>query len=45
MHRGMDVFDRVKQDPNFAKRILTLRVHWAYEEGDMLEVMTRELLL
>ncbi|KZT39544.1 hypothetical protein SISSUDRAFT_1020026 [Sistotremastrum suecicum HHB10207 ss-3] len=41
MHRGMDIFDRVKWDQAFARKIKTLRLHWAYEEGDMLDVMTR----
>jgi hypothetical protein len=41
MHRSMDVFDRVQQDRRFAKRVMTLRIHWAYEEGDMLDVMSR----
>lgn len=44
LHRGMDVFDRVKQDPRFANRIVTLRIHWSFEEGDMLEIMTSELI-
>ncbi len=41
LNRGMDLFERVKSDPSFAQRIQTLRVHWAYEESDMLDLMTR----
>ncbi|CAK5271213.1 unnamed protein product, partial [Mycena citricolor] len=41
LNRGLDVFDRVKADPVFALRIKTLRLHWAHEEGDMLDLMTR----
>ncbi|KAF7327189.1 hypothetical protein MKEN_00296000 [Mycena kentingensis (nom. inval.)] len=41
LNRGLDVFDRVKADPMFASRIRTLRIHWAYEEGDMLDLMIR----
>ncbi|KAI0077022.1 hypothetical protein K474DRAFT_1662280 [Panus rudis PR-1116 ss-1] len=40
--RGLDIFDRVKADPVFASRIKILRLHWAYEEGDMLDLMTRK---
>jgi hypothetical protein len=42
LDRGMDFFERVKNDASFAKRIQTLRVHWAYEEGELLDVMTRK---
>ena len=42
VHKGLDVFARAKADPKFAKRIKVLRIHWAYEEGDMLDVMIRE---
>ncbi|TCD62325.1 hypothetical protein EIP91_007065 [Steccherinum ochraceum] len=41
LNRGLDMFDRVKADPVFASRIKILRLHWAYEEGDMLDLMTR----
>jgi hypothetical protein len=41
LNRGLDVFDRVKADPGFAARIKTLRLHWSYEEGDMLDLMAR----
>ncbi|KAJ7153420.1 hypothetical protein C8R43DRAFT_1001883 [Mycena crocata] len=41
LNRGLDVFDRVKADPVFASRVKTLRLHWAYEEGDMLDLMIR----
>ncbi len=40
--RGLDIFDRAKNDPVFASRVKSLRLHWAYEEGDMLDLMTRE---
>ncbi|KAJ7457063.1 hypothetical protein FB451DRAFT_1275829 [Mycena latifolia] len=41
LNRGLDVFDRVKADPVFASRVKSLRLHWAYEEGDMLDLMIR----
>ncbi|KAF7360763.1 hypothetical protein MVEN_00808300 [Mycena venus] len=41
LNRGLDVFDRVKADPVFAGRVKSLRLHWAYEEGDMLDLMVR----
>ncbi|KAJ6578735.1 hypothetical protein DFH09DRAFT_346889 [Mycena vulgaris] len=41
LNRGLDVFDRVKADPVFAGRVKSLRLHWAYEEGDMLDLMIR----
>ncbi|KAG6808844.1 hypothetical protein H0H92_002619 [Tricholoma furcatifolium] len=41
LNRGLDIFDRVKADPIFAGRVKCLRLHWAYEEGDMLDLMTR----
>ncbi|THH26388.1 hypothetical protein EUX98_g7801 [Antrodiella citrinella] len=44
LNRGLDMFDRVKADPIFAGRIKILRLHWAYEEGDMLDLMTRIFL-
>ena len=42
LSRGLDIFDRVKADPAFARQIKVLRLHWAYEEGDMLDLMTSE---
>lgn len=39
VHKGLDVFDRVKADQTFARRVKSLRIHWAYEEGDMLDLM------
>ena len=39
--RGLDIFDRVKEDHLFAGRIKSLRVHWAHEEGEMLDLMAR----
>ncbi|RDB17685.1 hypothetical protein Hypma_001198 [Hypsizygus marmoreus] len=41
LNRGLDIFDRVKADPVFASRVKSLRLHWAYEEGDMLDLMAR----
>ncbi|KAL5518533.1 hypothetical protein ACEPAH_215 [Sanghuangporus vaninii] len=41
VNKGLDLFSRVKKDPVFAKNIKTLRIHWAYEEGDMLDLMLR----
>ncbi|KAI0246589.1 hypothetical protein BJV78DRAFT_1297892 [Lactifluus subvellereus] len=40
-NRTLDIFDGVKVDPLFSRRIRTLRVHWAYDGGDMLDVMSR----
>jgi len=45
VNRGLDVCDRVKADPRFAGRIKTLRLHWSYEDGDMLDLMERTLVL
>lgn len=39
--RVMDFFERVKADPAFAVRIQTLRLHWAMEDGDLLDVLIR----
>ncbi|KAG2005529.1 hypothetical protein CC2G_001928 [Coprinopsis cinerea AmutBmut pab1-1] len=41
LNRGLDIFDRAKNDPIFANRVKCLRLHWAYEEGDMLDLMIR----
>ncbi|KAJ7049070.1 hypothetical protein C8F01DRAFT_1003219 [Mycena amicta] len=41
LNRGLDVFDSVKADAVFASRIKTLRIHWAYEEDKMLDLMIR----
>lgn len=41
LNRGLDIFDRAKSDPIFASRVKSLRLHWAYEEGDMLDLMAR----
>jgi hypothetical protein len=38
----LDIFDRVRMDPLFSRRIKALRIHWAYAGGDMLEVMSSE---
>ncbi|KAH9993095.1 hypothetical protein BJV77DRAFT_1000192 [Russula vinacea] len=40
-NRTLDIFDRVKADPIFSRRIKALRVHWSYDDGDMLDVMSR----
>jgi hypothetical protein len=42
LNRGLDIFDRAKSDPVFACRVKSLRLHWAFEEGDMLDLMARE---
>jgi len=42
LHRGLDIFDRAKDDAEFAARIKCLRIHWAYEEDDMLNLVLRE---
>ena len=39
LNRGLDIFDRVKSDAVFASHIKTLRLHWAFVEGDMLDLM------
>lgn len=39
--RVMDIFERVKSDPAFAIRIKTLRLHWAMEDGDLLDLLIR----
>ncbi|TFK29203.1 hypothetical protein FA15DRAFT_610967 [Coprinopsis marcescibilis] len=41
LNRGLDIFDRAKADPIFANRVKCLRLHWAYEEGDMQDLMAR----
>ncbi|KAF8647574.1 hypothetical protein AX16_006613 [Volvariella volvacea WC 439] len=41
LNRGLDIFDRAKADPVFASHVKSLRLHWAYEEGDMLDLMAR----
>ena len=40
--RSLDIFDRVKVDPLFSRRIKALRVYWSYDDGDMLDVMSRK---
>lgn len=39
--RGLDFLDRAKADPVFARRVHKLRLHWAYEEGDTFDLVTR----
>lgn len=41
-NRILDIFDRVRIDPLFSRRIKALRIHWAYGGSDMLEVMSSE---
>ncbi|KIK66352.1 hypothetical protein GYMLUDRAFT_239320 [Collybiopsis luxurians FD-317 M1] len=41
LNKGLDIFDRAKNDPVFARRVKSLRLHWSYEEGDMLDLMIR----
>ncbi|KAF8510457.1 hypothetical protein BU17DRAFT_77677 [Hysterangium stoloniferum] len=43
INRGLDIFDRVKSDPSFARLVRTLRIHWSHEEGDLLDLMKRIL--
>lgn len=45
INRGLDIFDRAKADPVFASRVKCLRIHWAIEEGEMMDLMCRALLL
>ena len=40
--RGLDILERVKTDRVFGGRVRTLRLHWAYEDGDMLDLMKSE---
>ena len=37
----MDIFERVKTDKDFSRRVKILRVHWACEEGELLDLMLR----
>lgn len=37
----MDFLDRVKTDTTFARRVRCLRLHWAYENGEMLDLVSR----
>jgi len=41
VNKGLDLFSRVKRDRSFAVMVKTLRIHWAYEEGDILDLMLR----
>ncbi|EKM74787.1 hypothetical protein AGABI1DRAFT_132904 [Agaricus bisporus var. burnettii JB137-S8] len=41
VNRSLDIFDRVKSDRSFALLVKCLRVHWAYEEGELLDIMLR----
>lgn len=41
-NRALDFFDRIKEDPAFAKKIKRLRLHWSYEEGDTFDLVARE---
>src|SRR5262249_8203144 len=41
VNRSLDIFDRVKSDKSFALLVKCLRVHWAYEEGELLDIMVR----
>lgn len=43
VNKGLDLFSRVKRDRSFAVMVKTLRIHWAYEEGDILDLMLREI--
>jgi hypothetical protein len=41
-NRTLDIFDRVRMDSVFSRRIKALRIHWAYGGGEMLDVMSSE---
>jgi hypothetical protein len=41
-NRTLDIFDRVRADTLFSRRIKALRIHWAYVSGDVLDVMSSE---
>ena len=41
-NRTLDIFDRVRVDPLFSRRIKALRIHWQYLGGEMLEVLSSE---
>ncbi|KAF5347337.1 hypothetical protein D9756_009951 [Leucocoprinus leucothites] len=41
VNRSMDIFERAKNDKDFSRRVKVLRVHWAYEEGELLDLMLR----
>lgn len=41
VNRSMDIFERVKTDKDFSRRVKILRVHWACEEGELLDLMLR----
>jgi hypothetical protein len=43
-NRGLDILDRAKADPVFASRVKCLRIHWAIEEADMMELMARKYI-
>lgn len=45
VNRGLDIFDQAKRDPAFAKLIRTLRIHWSYEDEDLMDLMKRTKLL
>ncbi|KAF5366720.1 hypothetical protein D9758_006467 [Tetrapyrgos nigripes] len=41
LNRGLDILDKAKTDEGFARLVKSLRIHWAFEEGDMLDLMIR----
>ncbi|KZV63416.1 hypothetical protein PENSPDRAFT_616581 [Peniophora sp. CONT] len=41
LHRTMDFLDRVKADMTFARRVRCLRLHWAHESDEMLDLVSR----
>ncbi|KIY63496.1 hypothetical protein CYLTODRAFT_403166 [Cylindrobasidium torrendii FP15055 ss-10] len=43
LNRGLDFMDRIKDDPALANKIKSLRIHWAYEESDVLDLMMRAM--
>ncbi|KAK7448427.1 hypothetical protein VKT23_013690 [Stygiomarasmius scandens] len=43
LNRGLDILDKAKADESFARLVKSLRLHWAFEDGDMLDLMIRTL--
>jgi len=43
LNRGLDILDKAKADEGFARLVKSLRLHWAFEDGDMLDLMIRTL--
>jgi hypothetical protein len=41
LNRGLDILDKAKTNEGFARLVKCLRLHWAFEDGDMLDLMIR----